>query len=168
MSKLRNFIVAAHSTPEEAERALALLEQLMRENVVSVDDAAIVAQNTKGEVELHQRRSLSVGGGVVGGGTAGVLAGLLIGFPIAGALIGMAAGGRVGTLDTGIDDDRMTRLGRELSPGQAALCVLVSAADWPQLRARMAPFAGELLVVELTPEAEAALAQAADRHEVEE
>jgi uncharacterized membrane protein len=60
-------------------------------------------------------------------------------------------------IDTGIDDGRMRRLGTELEPGHAALCALIGEADWAALRERMAPIVGELLVVELTPEAEAAV-----------
>ena len=52
------------------------------------------------------------------------------------------------------------RLGAELEPGQAILCALIRNADWAKVRERMAPFAGKLVVVELTPEAEAALAEA--------
>lgn len=157
MKKPRSFAAAALEGPEEAERAFTAIEDLSREGVVRLDDAAIVVKTHAGEVELHQRRELSVGGGIVAGGVAGVLAGLLFGLPVGAALVGMGAGGGFSFVDTGIEDDRLKRLGAQLRPGQAALCVLVSDADWPVFRERMAPYAGELLAVELTPEAEAAL-----------
>jgi uncharacterized membrane protein len=157
--KPRSFAAAALESREEADRAFAVLEDLAREGMVQLDDAAIVVKTSAGKVELHQRRELSAGSGVVAGGVAGVLAGLLLGLPVAATLVGMAAGGGLTFLDTGIDDSRMKRLGAALRPGQAALCVLVADADWAVLRERMAPFARELLAVELTPEAEAALEQ---------
>ena len=75
----------------------------------------------------------------------------------------MAAGSGVGLFDTGIDDPRMKELGKTLPHGGAALCVLVAEADWPTLRERTTPYVGELLVVELTPEAEAALGAGGDQ-----
>jgi uncharacterized membrane protein len=163
VKKQRSFIVSGHESFDDAERALAALEELLADGVVKLDDAAIVVKVADDQVELHQRQSISVGGGVVAGGVAGILGGILLGFPVAGALLGMAAGSGVGLFDTGIDDSRMKELGKKLPHGGAALCVLVAEADWPALRERMAPYVGELLVVELTPEAEAALGAVDDQ-----
>jgi uncharacterized membrane protein len=156
----RSFLVSAQPSREAAEAALAALEDLAREKTIHLADAAIVVRTREGRVELYQRKELSVGEGAVGGGTAGVLAGLMLGVPIAGPIVGLAVGAGIGAIDGGIDDKRMRRLGAELQPGHAALCVLVTEADWPAVRARMAPLAGELLVRELTPEAEEALREA--------
>jgi uncharacterized membrane protein len=155
--KARSFAASAHPSFAEAERALAALEDLARRDVVRLDDAAIVERTAAGKVEVHQRRGLSAGAGLVGGGVAGVLGGLLLGLPIAGAAVGMVAGGGLSLIDRGMDDSRLKQLGAGLQPGQAALCVLVRDADWPALREGMAPFTADLLAVELTPEAEAAL-----------
>lgn len=76
---------------------------------------------------------------------------------------GVTLGAGLGAFDSGIDDKRMRRLGAGLEPGQAALCALVGEADWPVVRARMSPLAGELLVAELTPEAEAELRAAREQ-----
>jgi uncharacterized membrane protein len=156
----RSFLVSAQPSREAAEAALAALEDLARLKTIRLADAAIVLRTREGRVELYQRHELSVGEGAVGGGTAGVLAGLMLGVPIAGPIVGLAVGAGIGAIDRGIDDKRMRRLGAELQPGQAALCVLVTEADWPAVRARMAPLAGELLIRELTPEAEEALREA--------
>jgi uncharacterized membrane protein len=160
--KPRNFVAAAFPGRDEAEGALATLQELEREKVLHLDDAAIVVRTSSG-LDLHQRHSLTVGGGLVGGGAAGVLGGILLGVPVVGTIAGMAVGAIAATFDTGIDDDRMKRLGEELRPGQAALFALIGKADWAAVRERMAPQGGELLTVELTPEAEAALGRAADQ-----
>jgi uncharacterized membrane protein len=156
----RSFVVTGHPGREEAEVALAALQELGRDQMLRLADAAIVVKTAEGRVELHQRHEVSPGEGAVGGGTAGVLAGVLLGVPIAGPILGFAVGVGVGVIDTGIDDGRMRRLGADLEPGQAALCALVGDADWPTVRERMAPLVGELLVAELTPEAEEALRRA--------
>jgi uncharacterized membrane protein len=145
---------------EDAEAALAALEQLAREELVMLDDVALVIRTPQGRTELHQRHGLAVGEGIVGGGVGGVLAGILLGLPVAVPLAGMALGAGIGLIDTGIDDDRMKRLGAELEPGHAILCALIREAEWPKVRERMAPVAGELVVVELTPADEAAVAEA--------
>jgi uncharacterized membrane protein len=88
---------------------------------------------------------------------------VVLGVPIAGPIVGLAIGAGIAAIDRGIDDDRMRRLGGHLEPGQAALCALVGDADWPAVRERMAPLVGELLVAELTPEAEEALRAARAR-----
>src|SRR5206468_2051673 len=118
----RSFVVSAHPSRAEAEAALAELEALASEKAIDLADAAIVVKGDAGRVELHQRRDLSVGEGLVGGGTAGILAGVLLGFPFAIAAAGIAAGAGFGAFDRGIDDGRMRRLGADLEPGQAALC----------------------------------------------
>jgi uncharacterized membrane protein len=153
----RSFVVSSHASRQEAEAALAALDELGRDGAIRLADAAVVVRTTESHVDLYQRHELSVGEGAVGGGTAGILAGLLLGVPIAGPVVGLAVGVGLGAIDRGIDDARMRRLGAELQPGQAALCVLVSEADWPAVRERMAPLVGELLVAELTPEDEEAL-----------
>jgi uncharacterized membrane protein len=160
VKKRRSFIVSSHANRQEGEAALAALEELGREGTIQLADAAIVVRTNEGRVELYQRHELSIGEGAVGGGTAGILAGLLLGVPIAGPVLGVAVGVGLGAIDRGIDDGRMRRVGAELHPGQAALCVLVGEADWPAVRERMAPLVGELLVTELTPEAEEALREA--------
>jgi uncharacterized membrane protein len=160
--KPRSFVAAAFPDREEAEGALATLQELEREKVLHLDDAAILVRTSSG-VDLHQRHGLTIGGGLVGGGAAGVLGGILLGFPVAGTIAGMAVGAIAGTFDTGIDDDRMKRLGEELRPGQAALFALIGKADWPAVRERMASQGGQLLTLELSPEAEAALGRAADQ-----
>jgi uncharacterized membrane protein len=163
MSAPRSFVASAHRSRADAEAALRALEGLADEQALELADAAIVVKTDAQRVELHQRRELSAGEGAVGGGVAGVLAGLLLGFPIALPVAGAALGAGLGMFDTGIDDKRMRRLGAGLEPGHAALCALVGKADWALVRERMAPLAGELLVAELTPEAEAALRAARER-----
>jgi uncharacterized membrane protein len=163
VSKPRSFVASAHPGREEAEIALRALEGLAAEGSLRLADAAVVVKTDAGRVELHQRRDISPGEGAVGGGVAGVLAGLLLGFPLAIPVAGAALGAGLGAFDRGIDNARMRRLGDELEPGQAALCALVGEADWLVVRERMSPLVGELLVAELTPEAEAALRAAQEQ-----
>lgn len=160
MKKPRSFVASAVPNLEAAEMALEALEQLAAEGTLELADAAVVVKTDVGRVELHQRHDVSPGEGAVSGGVVGVLAGLVLGLPLALPAAGMAIGAGLGAFDRGIDDSRMRRLGAELETGHAALCALVGRADWKVVRERMKLLVGELLVAELTPEAEAALREA--------
>jgi uncharacterized membrane protein len=163
VSRPHSFAASGHGSREEAEVALRALEGLAAEGALDLADAAVVVKTAGGRVELHQRHELSVGEGAVGGGVVGVVAGLLLGFPLALPAAGAALGAGLGAFDRGIDDGRMRSLGQGLEPGQAALCALVGEADWARVRERMSPLVDELLVAELTPEAEAALRAAQEQ-----
>jgi uncharacterized membrane protein len=89
-------------------------------------DAAVVVHDANGRLQLRQTHDSSVGDDAVAGGTVGLLAGLLLGLPVAGAVIGLVAGGGWGARDTGIDDELLKRLGDELEGGNALVVALTS------------------------------------------
>jgi uncharacterized membrane protein len=159
-----SFVAMGHRSREEAEAALDQLERLASEGAIEIRDACVAEKTEAGRIELYQHHQLSVGEAAVGGGVAGVVAGIVLGLPIALPAAGIAIGGLVGAFDRGIDDKRMRSLGAGLGPGQAALCALVGKTDWERVRAEMSPFVGELLVVELTPEAEEAVRASQGQH----
>jgi uncharacterized membrane protein len=156
-----SFVVVAYESRARAGEALLAVEALAHEKALALRDAAIVIRDETGRVSVDQTKELSVGQGAIAGGVAGMLLGLALGGPIGMTLAGMVTGGGAGLLDTGIDNERLQRLGDELEPGQAALGVLIERADWPQVEERMTPLGGEPLVVELTDDALAALQEAA-------
>jgi uncharacterized membrane protein len=148
-----SLVALAYPTREVADAALADLERLGDEHAVKIKDCAVVVKVADGRIELHQTRELSLGTGVIAGGTVGFLLGLAVGGPIGASVAGMVAGGGYGAFDTGIDNKRLRSLGDELEPGHAALVLLVVKADWATLRSRLAPHQGELLLAELSDEA---------------
>ena len=115
---------------------------------VDLRDSAVVSRTPGGDIDLDQSREVSAGDGLVSVGTAGLVAGLLLGLPIGGALLGLAGGAALGLRDTGIPDSRMRKLGEELQPGQALLCVLVDEDALGQLREALGRY-GDVLEVEL-------------------
>jgi uncharacterized membrane protein len=87
--------------------------------------------------------------GAAAGGMWGALIGLLFLNPLLGAAIGAGAGALRGRLtDIGIDDKFMKDAAAALTPGQAALCVMVRkvTADkvLPPRRPSVARYCGEL------------------------
>ncbi|HUJ91463.1 MAG TPA: DUF1269 domain-containing protein [Gaiellaceae bacterium] len=140
------FVAVAFRTTAEAEQGLKTVEAL---DGVSVRDAAVVVRTEAGRIELHQAREISVGEGSVTAGSVGLVAGLLLGIPVAGALLGIVAGGGWGFRDTGIPDDRLRAMGETLEPGHAVLCVLVGEG-LPRVREALAPY-GDVVDAELEP-----------------
>ena len=157
MGSEHSLVALSYPSREAAEAASAELERLADEHVAEVKDSAIVAKVAGDRIELHQTEELSVGQGLIAGGTVGFLLGLAVGGPIGASVAGMVAGGGYGVFDTGIKNKRLRALGDKLEPGQAALVLLVGKADWAKLRASLAPHHGELLLAELTDEALEAL-----------
>ena len=140
------FVAVAFRTTAEAEQGLKAVEAL---DGVSVHDAAVVVRTEAGRIELQQTREMSVGEGAVTAGSVGLVAGLLLGLPVAGALLGIVAGGGWGFRDTGIPDARLRAMGEKLEPGHAVLCVLVGDG-LPRVREALAPY-GDVVDAELEP-----------------
>jgi uncharacterized membrane protein len=129
-------VVVSCSSLEAAERALADLRSLD----ARVRDAAVVARNDDGRIELRQTHQVAAGEGVVAGGSVGFVAGMLLGGPVGGALLGMFGGGVWGARDTGVPDGRLRELGGVLVPGRALLCTLVDAGDAASVRDALAAY----------------------------
>ena len=156
-----SFVVLAYASAGRAQEALDLVEALGDEKLLTLKDAAIARKDGDGRIAVDQTRELSVGQGAIVGGVAGFLLGLATGGVATVTLVGLASGGGLGFLDTGIGNRRMKEIGESLQPGHAALGVLVSDLRLEEVRERLAPLGGELVVAELTPEAEEALAAGA-------
>ena len=91
----------------------------------------------------------------------GALIGLLFLNPLLGAAIGAGAGALRGRFtDIGIDDKFMKDAAAALTPGQAALCVLVRKVTADKVLPAMAGFGGKVLRTNLTSEQEAKLQEA--------
>lgn len=133
----RSVVAAAYSDLPSADAALA------RVVAAGVADAAVVARQADGGVELRQARQPAVGEGAVAGGTIGFVVGLVFGGPVGGALAGLAGGGAWAARDRGIPDERLRSFGRSLEPGQAAVLALVDDAE--EAERRLAPY-GDVVV----------------------
>lgn len=147
-----NLVVLSFKSKRAAEDALREVEELAGQKLLSLKDAVIAEKRGK-RVELDQTKELSIGQGAIVGGVAGTLLGLALGAVTGGALAGLAAGGIAGAFDTGIKNERLRQLARELDPGQALLALLVGKADWGALSEEASRFGGEPIVLELTQEA---------------
>lgn len=116
-------------THDGAEHAESILEQLAKEELIKVHDAAIVSwpANKKGP-KTRQLTNLT-GVGALGGAFWGLLFGLIFFVPLLGMAVGAAAGALGGSMnDVGISDEFISSLRTKIQPGTSALFVLSSDA----------------------------------------
>ena len=151
-----------YGTPEGAEEALGVLEQLKKEQLIEIHDAAVVSwPPDKKKPKTKELNSLT-GAGAMGGAFWGLLFGLIFFVPLLGMALGAAIGGLTGSLtDVGIDDNFIKKVRDEVTPGTSALFLMTSGAVMDKVLDR---FEGrdkpELIQTNLSEEDEAALRQA--------
>jgi len=106
------------------DRMLALQKQ----QLITVEDAAIMWRDTDGKPKLTQLNDMA-GVGALGGAFWGMLFGLLFFIPVIGLALGAATGAIVGSMsDVGIDDKFIKQVGESITPGTSALFLLTSHA----------------------------------------
>ena len=154
-------------SPDGARLASRRVEELARERLVFVHDAAVVSWPLdRKRPKLRQLHDLA-GRGALSGAFWGMLFGLLFLMPLAGAAVGAAAGAAGGALsDVGIDDDLIRRIKERLSPGTSALFLLTSDAVIDRISDVFADDRPELVFTSLTPDQEEALREIFANEEV--
>jgi uncharacterized membrane protein len=146
-------------TPEGADEAAKTLQDLAKQNVIVVHDAATVSwEPGKKKPKTRQLNNLA-GAGALGGAFWGLLFGLIFFVPLLGAAIGAATGALSGSLaDVGIDDSFINRTRDQITPGTSALFVMTSDAVMDKVRDAFAAHApSELLFTNLSGDQENAL-----------
>ncbi|PVZ05397.1 DUF1269 domain-containing protein [Actinomycetospora cinnamomea] len=145
-------------TPEGAEAALATLERLQKEELIRLEDAAVVTWPADRKRPKTRQLHNLVGGGALGGSFWGMLFGLIFFVPLLGLVIGAAAGAAAGSLsDVGIDDDFINDVRSKVTPGTSALFALTSNAVQDKVVEAFRGSHAELLHTNLSSEQEAQL-----------
>jgi uncharacterized membrane protein len=154
---MSNLIAVAYPDAATAEEVRSALAESMKEHLIELDDAVVVVRSDDGQVKLNQAMS-TARAGAAGGALWGGLIGLLFLSPLLGAAIGAAAGGAGGAAaDVGVDDKFMKELGTKLTPGTAALIVLVRTSTPDKVLPRISEFGGHVIQSSLSDDAEARL-----------
>ena len=145
-------------TVEGAGQALTKLESLSKQQLVTIEDAAIVYWETgKKKPKTHQAHSLA-GTGALGGAFWGLLFGLLFFMPFFGMAVGAAVGALAGHFsDYGIDDDFIKEVKSEVTEGTSALFLLTDDVTVDKVEAAFEGTKMELIRSNLTAEQEAKL-----------
>jgi uncharacterized membrane protein len=140
---MSNLIVVGFSNPADAFEMRAALVKLQAQYLIQMEDAVVVTRDEKGAAQLHQAVNLTATG-AVGGAFWGTLIGLIFMNPLLGAAIGAGSGALSGKLaDIGINDQFMKDLGATITPGSAALFVLVRESTPDKVLEGLKAFAGK-------------------------
>ena len=157
---MADLIIIAYPDEATAERARAKLIELQKQYLIEMGDAAIAVRHADGSVKLNQLMNTTAAG-AAGGAMWGMLIGMLFLNPLLGAAAGAGAGALSGYLtDVGIDDKFMKSAAEALTPGQAALCVLVRKVTADKVLPERAHFGGTVLSTNLSTEQEQKLRDA--------
>jgi uncharacterized membrane protein len=133
---------------------------LQKQQLLQVDDAAIMSKDANGKPKLEQLHNLA-GAGALGGAFWGMLFGLLFFIPIFGLAVGAAAGALAGSMsDVGIDDKFIKQVGESITPGTAALFLLVSNVTVDKVLDQIKDMKFEVLQTNLSHEQEGQLRSA--------
>ncbi|MDW5595455.1 DUF1269 domain-containing protein [Conexibacter stalactiti] len=112
-----------------AERAVTTVEQLQRQELIQLHDAATVTWEAGKKKPKTRHLADMTGRGALGGAFWGFLFGLIFFIPVLGLAVGAAAGAIGGSLaHVGIDKDFIERVRAEVRPGSSALFLLTSGA----------------------------------------
>ena len=165
---MNNLIVYTYNTEENAAEVLQAVAVMKQENIqkplIEIEDAAVVVKNAKGKVKVRQTlESVAKGSSVVSGGFWGMLIGFLFGGPLFGALLGMGFSALLGrSIDLGIDNEFIKKVGDELAPGDSALFLLVKNTPVETVANTLKEYGGNLYYTTLSKEAAEAFAQVGD------
>lgn len=146
------------SDPGGADKAVATLEMLAKQELIKVHDAATVSWEVgKKKPKTRQVQSLA-GVGAAGGAFWGLLFGLLFFVPLLGMAVGAAMGALTGSMsDVGINDTFIASVRQQVTPGTSALFVMTSDAVIDKVREAFAGVDMELIQANLSSEQEAKL-----------
>lgn len=148
-------------TPYGAEAALDKLKGLQSQQLITVQDAAIVSwENGKNKPKTRQMHDTKAAG-ALGGGFWGLLFGLIFFVPILGLAIGAASGALFGSMtDVGISDSFIKSVRDKVTPGTSALFLLSSDAVFDRVKEQFTSEDAELITTNLSAEQEARLREA--------
>jgi uncharacterized membrane protein len=154
---MSELIVFAFSNEKGASEMDETIQRLKKEQLITLDDAAIVVRNHDGKVKVKQAVNL-VGAGAFGGAFWGMLIGLLFWMPWLGLAIGAITGAISGKLsDYGINDDFINEVSQTIEPGGSALFMLVSNWTEDKVLDQLSKFNAKVVRTSLSEEDESKL-----------
>jgi uncharacterized membrane protein len=148
----------AFNTVEGAEQASQRLQALQTQELIKIQDAAVVAWEVGKKKPQTRQLSNMTATGALGGTFWGMLFGLIFFVPLLGAAIGAGIGALAGSMtDVGISDSFINSVKQRVTPGTSALFVLSSDAVVDRVKDAFKDAQAELIASNLTAEQEAKL-----------
>lgn len=147
--------VLKFETADGAEKALHVVQDLSKQNLITLHDAAIVTWPAdKKKPKTKQLTDLS-GAGALSGAFWGMLFGLIFFVPIIGMVVGATMGALTGSMaDVGINDEFIRSIRSKVTPGKSALFLMTSGAVQDRVFEAMKQFQFEIIASNLSEEEE--------------
>ncbi len=138
-----------------AEKAHQVIEDLSKQNLITLYDAAIVTwPEGKKKPKTEQMKS-STSKGVLSGAFWGMLFGLLFFVPVLGIVLGATIGGISGSMsDMGINDEFIRSVRSKVTEGTSALFLMTSDAVKDKVAEAMKGMDFEIIASNLSEEQE--------------
>ncbi|GHH69526.1 membrane protein [Kitasatospora indigofera] len=148
-------------TATGADEALETLKRLQRQEVIKVEDGAVVSWPAGARKPRTRHLSDMTGMGALGGVFWGFLLGAIFFVPVLGMAAGAASGALGGHLaNLGIDDSFVQQVREKVTPGSSAVLVLTTDAVLDRIRPEFEGRHAELIRTSLSTEEEARLREA--------
>ncbi|MBV9232389.1 MAG: DUF1269 domain-containing protein [Chloroflexi bacterium] len=154
---MSNLFVLKFADEASAGQVAETMKRLQKQQLITVEDAAIVTRQQNGNPKVKQMHDL-VGAGALGGAFWGLLIGLLFFVPIFGMAVGAASGALAGKFsDIGIDDNFIKQVGSSIQPGESALFLLTRNAVADKVLPELKQYKFEMIQTSLSHQDEAKL-----------
>src|SRR3954469_16832903 len=168
---MADLFVLGFPTKEKAEAVLEVTRDLQKQELLDLEDAALVWRTGDGKIKVQQSYSPTTVA-AAGGAFWGLLFGLLFTVPVFGLAMGAASGAIAGKLtDIGINDAFMKDVAAALQPGTAAVFALVRRSTPDKVQEALLPYEPTIIRTSLSTGEEAELvrrlqqAQAGTQHD---
>lgn len=153
--------VLKFETADGAEKALHVVEDLSKKQLINLHDAAIVSWPEGKKKPNTKQLSNLAGVGALSGAFWGLLFGLIFFIPIFGLVAGAALGALTGSMaDVGISDDFIRSVRSKVTEGTSALFLMTSDAVKDKVAEAARGMKFELIASNLSKEEEEKLREA--------
>lgn len=157
---MSELIVIGYDDDVTAEKVLDEVQDLQKDYLIDLDDAAVVKRNDKGKLKVVTT-SHATGAGALGGAFWGFLFGLLFLVPIAGMALGGLFGALMGKgVDLGIKGDFKEQVGELVGPGKSAVMMVIRKSTPDKVLEELQPYGGTVLRTSLSHDDEEQLVEA--------
>jgi uncharacterized membrane protein len=153
--------VLSMATPEGAANALNIIQDLQKQQLIKVLDAAIVSWPAGKKSPATKQLVSLVQVGALGGMFWGLLLGVIFMMPLFGMAVGAAMGALGGAFrDYGIDDDFINKVRSQVKEGTSALFLMTSDAVLDRVADAMKAVKFDIISTNLSKEQEQKLREA--------
>lgn len=160
---MSQLLVITFPDRETAGQAAERIKSINKSHAISIGDMAVVEKDSDEKVHVHHGIDTTTAGGAIGGGVLGLLLGLVF-FPVAGLIIGVAAGAFIGrSLHHNVDKKLIEDVTSDLGPGSSAIFIIGDGSPAAVVGA-LQPYKGKVYQTTVDPDVESQL-QAALDHE---